>query len=224
MVSGKKKYILIIGISLLVIFCAYVSIKAYRKKHHDVLKDAQVVVTIDDDVSNVVEMNPNDEDTEEELQWKEEVGFSYGADYVPVSEEDFGKVTEQATDSESTEETTEETTEEETEQQTVNFAYTEIDRNNYVNFMEQLCSINFANFDITTLPLDMTVQTLLQDQGCVSEVLLTNGFINMDNGYNDENDSFYVVFHSPNQGMNYVLIEGYIQDGQLIDLRITDME
>ena len=131
---------------------------------------------------------------------------------------------------EKNEETNEQDNEEatDTEQENIEytFSYDSINQDNYVNFVEQLCSIDFTqnNVDISNIPVDTELLQYLQEVGCVSQLCLDYGFITTDSGFNDETNTFYLVLHTPNQDKNYILVEGVINNGYLIELFTTKME
>ena len=101
------------------------------------------------------------------------------------------------------------------------FGYTYIDSNNYVNFIEQLCCVDFVNQNVDTskIPLSEELRKQLEEQGCVNKDALKYSFIVTDNGYNDEADDFYVVLHVPNETKDFIAIEGVVEDDVLVSLK-----
>ena len=236
MASGKKKVIIICLVSIAVICGIVYSVVKYNQKHRDVLKDAQVVVTIDDDNAVMTELEQID--AAEDQRLKEERGFGVVSNGFDMSGTD-NTTTDSATSTESDEisdtepqednsDTSTDSTETVAEEPEIEytFSYDTITQDNYVNFIEQLCSIDFeqGNVDTSVIPMDSEVRTFIESQGCVDRIALDNGFITMDNGFNDEKNSFFVILHTPNQGTNYIMVEGVIHDGILADITVTEME
>ena len=64
---------------------------------------------------------------------------------------------------------------------------------------------------------------MLETQGHVQGDALKYSFITTDQGFNDDNNTFYMIIHIPNETKDFVLIEGSIENNMLASLRVQKM-
>ena len=235
MKEGNKNYIIIGAVVVLLIVSVIFTLRS-RHKNRDVLKDAEVEVQITD--TNPTETNKEYDRPLDVIEQEAYIANEHSTSNVAYvddgrivpDDELLEKVPDDNQETDNTEPTSDNDTQQEEpvttdDGQQYVFSYSSIDNTNYVNFTEQLCSVNFTNpnVDIFNIPLGDNLREQLNARGCVNKDALTYSFITTDNGFNDSNNSFYLIIHIPNESKDYVLLEGVIADGVLDRLDVTVM-
>lgn len=230
MKTDKKKYIIICGVLLLVVVSLFITIKRKRKQS-DLFKDTNVEVSITTD--DVTDTDENEKIVLDEVEMEAYIQSGHTTSDAPAPEYiepvPSDNVDTEINEVSLSERGTEDETQSDNTLDTTNreyvFSYNSITKDNYVNFMEQLCCVDFfeQNVDTSTIPLGDEALEMLETQGHVQGDALKYSFITTDQGFNDDNNTFYMIIHIPNETKDFVLIEGSIENNMLASLRVQKM-
>jgi hypothetical protein len=216
MKKGNTQTILIIVIVVLLLCSIGFTVYKHIQRNKNVLKNTNVTVTVNmEDEENGEEENLDDSElaakTETDVADEEVYDVNSAFDVTGTD------TTENVIDNSS-----EATTDETSELEELYFGYDSIDSSNYVNFIEQLCSVDFnGSVDTSVIPISDTLREKLESQGCVNQDALTHSFVTNDKGFNDSDNTFFVIIHIPNG--DFVLIQGAIEDNVLVTLNTEVM-
>ena len=218
MKNNNLKYIILGVFAVLLVISLTFTIVKKVHKNKNVLKDTNVTVTIDmSEEPKITEETQADIDIARQAE--EDAGFSIASSKYNPDETTTSSTTEEVTEGDASTEA--ESTE---PNEVLTFSYNEITANNYVNFIEQLCCVTSETIDVDTLPVSDDIKAQIKDKGCLNQNAVTYSFITTDNGFNDEDNSFYVNIHIPNDTKDYVMVEGTIVDNVLDTVNLTVME